>query len=108
MITSLSSTSRFILVAVVAASLSSCATKPTKPAGSDELRIKLTQLQSEPKLASRAAVAIKDAEAAVAAAEEPQEDAALGQHLVFIADRKIQIAEAIAQSRLLEDSLGIC
>lgn len=95
-------TGKLLAVAVVAMYLSACAA-PTKPKGSDELRSKLTQLQSDPQLASRAAVAIKDAEVAVVAAEKPQEDQALGQHLVLVADRKIQIAEARAQSRLLED-----
>jgi outer membrane protein OmpA-like peptidoglycan-associated protein len=100
---SIGSISKFILAAVVAASLGACATAPAKPKGADELRSKLTQLQSDPQLSSRAAVAIKDAESAVSAAEQPQKDQALGQHLVFIADRKIQIAEAVAQSRMLED-----
>lgn len=95
--------SKFIAVAVVATSLGACASAPVKPEGADELRTKLTQLQSDPQLSSRAAVAIKDAEAAVVAAEQPEKDQALGQHLVFIADRKIQIAEALAQARLLED-----
>lgn len=99
----LGSISKLIAVAVVATALSACATAPAKPKGSDELRSRLTQLQSDPELASRAAVAIKDAEAAVVAAEKPQKDEDLGQHLVLIADRKIQIAEARAQSRLLED-----
>lgn len=105
MITKSGSTKKLIAVAVVATLLGACAT-PDKPEGSTELRNKLTQLQSDPQLASRAAVAIKDAEAAVVAAEKPQEDEVLGQHLVLIADRKIQIAQALAQSRLLEDQRG--
>lgn len=95
--------SKIIAVIVMATALGACMTKPVKPEGAEDLRSKLTQLQSDPKLASRAEVAIMDAEAAVAAAEKPQKDEALGQHLVFIADHKIQIAEARAQSRLLED-----
>lgn len=99
----LDSISRFIVVAVVAISLGACVSAPVKPEGADDLRSRLTQLQSDPQLASRAAVAIKDAEAAVVRAEQPEKDQAIGQHRVFIADRKIQIAEARAQARLLED-----
>lgn len=101
--TTLGSISRLIVMGVVATSLNACVTAPAKPKGSDELRSRLTQLQSDSQLASRAAVDIKDAEAAVIAAEKPQKDQALGQHLVLIADRKIQIAQARGQSRLLED-----
>jgi len=39
----------------------------------------------------------------VRAAEVPQEDVGLGKHLVFMADRKIDIATFQAQSRLSED-----
>lgn len=103
MSTQRSNFNRQVVAVMAAVMLASCATAPSKPKGADELRSKLTQLQSDPQLASRAAVAIKDAEAAVVAAEKPQKDQAVGQHLVLLADRKIQIAEARAQSRLLED-----
>jgi outer membrane protein OmpA-like peptidoglycan-associated protein len=61
----------------------------------------LTQLQSDSQLSTRAPVAIKDAEVAVRAAEQPQEDKDVADHLVYMADRKIDIARALAQSRLL-------
>ena len=91
-----------IATAVAALLLGACSTT-TKPAGADNVRSKLTQLQSDPQLASRALVAITDAEAAVRAAEEPRGDKDLETHLVFIADRKVDIATARAQGRLLED-----
>lgn len=75
----------------------------SKPDGAANARAKLTQLQSDPQLASRAPVAIKDAELAVRAAEQPQQDKELGQHLVFMADRKVDTAIALAQARLSED-----
>jgi hypothetical protein len=58
---------RRTLVATAVASIllaAACATAPVKPDGAAEARVKLTQLQSDPNLASRAAVAIKDADAA--------------------------------------------
>lgn len=83
--------------------LAACSASPTRPPGADDARGKLTQLQSDAQLASRAPVAIKEAEVAVAAAEVPRQDGALGHHLVVMADRKVDIAAAQAQSRLLED-----
>ncbi len=89
--------------AVASLILVACSTAPTRPEGADAVRSKLTQLQSDPQLASRAPVAIKEAEVAVSAAEEPQKDAEIGTHLVLMADRKVDIAAARAQAHLLED-----
>jgi len=93
------------LVAVTAASLLlvACAAPMTVPQGVDSTRNKLMQLQADPQLASRAPVEIKNAEVAVLAAEEPQADAELARHMVLMADRKVDIAMAWAQTRLLED-----
>lgn len=94
---------KLLAVAITAAALTACASAPTKPQGATEARNKLTQLQSDPQLATRAPVAIKEAESAVKEAEKPQKDVELGQHLVYMADRKVDIATARAQSRLMED-----
>jgi outer membrane protein OmpA-like peptidoglycan-associated protein len=61
------------------------------------------QLQSEQALASRAPLAIKDADTAVTLAEQPQGDLELAAHRVYIADRKVEIARAQAETRLAED-----
>jgi outer membrane protein OmpA-like peptidoglycan-associated protein len=98
-----------VLSAAVAASLvlAACATTPVSPQGSAEVRTKLTQLQADPKLATRAPVAVKEAEAAVQVAEQPltndAADAALGAHRVYIADRKVDIAIADASTSYAED-----
>jgi outer membrane protein OmpA-like peptidoglycan-associated protein len=92
-----------IAIAVATALLSACATAPTKPDGAAAVRNKLMQLQSNPQLADRAPVAMKDAEVAVRAAEKPEIDASLAQHLVFIADRKVDTAKALAETALAED-----
>lgn len=83
--------------------LAACSAGPTKPEGADSLRSRLTRLQSNPELASRAPLALKDAELAVSTAEKPQPDKVLSAHLVYMADRKINIAEAQAESRLAVD-----
>jgi outer membrane protein OmpA-like peptidoglycan-associated protein len=92
-----------VAVAVAAALLSACAAVPMKPAGSAEVRNKLTQLQSDSTLANRATVAAKDADAAVRAAEVPQLDEPLARHLVLIADRKVDTARALAETARAED-----
>ena len=92
-----------IAVAVSALLLSACASTLTRPDGADDARAKLTRLQSNPELASRAPVAIKEAEVAVLAAEQPREDLDQAAHLVVIAQRKVDTAQARAESRLLED-----
>lgn len=96
--------SRTLIGAAVASLLlAACAAAPVKPSGADEARAKLTQLQSNPDLAARAPVAMKEAELAVRTAEEPQTDAALGQYRVYMADRKVDIAIARAKTALAED-----
>ncbi|MDQ1309437.1 MAG: hypothetical protein QG601_706 [Pseudomonadota bacterium] len=92
-----------IAAAVAAVLLAGCAAAPAAPEGASEVRAKLTQLQSDSNLASRAPVAIKEADAAVRTAEQPEADRALGEHRVYIADRKVEIASAQAQTRYLED-----
>lgn len=87
-----------VATAVACALLAACAAAPTKPDGADSLRSRLTQLQGDPELGSRAPLAMKDADVAVSAAEKPQADKVLGAHLVFIADRKIALAQAQAES----------
>ncbi len=96
---------KLLALASVSLLLTACAGAPTTPVGADQTRNKLTQLQANPELATRAPVAIKEAELAVAAAEQPRtsEDMDQGVHLVFIADRKVDIARAQAETRMFED-----
>lgn len=91
------------MVAAVALLMTACASTPKAPKGSAEVRSKLTQLQSDPQLATRAPVALKDAEQAVVEAEKPNKDKAVEAHQVWIADRKVDTATAQAQAYFLED-----
>jgi outer membrane protein OmpA-like peptidoglycan-associated protein len=102
-------TLRRTLVATAVASvlLAACTTAPVKPDGAAEARVKLTQLQSDPNLASRAAVAIKDADAAVRAAEQPEVNKELAAHRVYLADRKVDTARALAETRFAEDQRAV-
>ncbi len=83
--------------------LAACAPEPVKDPGAARVRAALTDLQADPNLASRAPVAMHDAEIAVKDAELPQTDPAVSTHLVYVADRRVQIATAQAQTRYAED-----
>ncbi len=99
-------TLRKSLIATTVASIllaAACATAPVKPQGAADARVKLTQLQSDPNLASRAAAAIKDADAAVQTAEQPEANKELAAHRVYLADRKVDTAKALAETRFAED-----
>lgn len=90
-------------IAVCAALLGACASAPTEPDGAAAARERLSRLQADPDLATRAPLAIQQADLAVTAAERPQTDTALGAYLVFIADRKVSFAAARAEGQLAVD-----
>ncbi len=83
--------------------LGACATKPATPEGAIYARQQLNKLQASAELAALAPVAIRQADAAVQEAEKPNKDKALSDHLVFIADRKVNIAWAQAQDKHAQD-----
>jgi len=93
-----------VAVAVTAALAVGCASAPKKPAGSEQVRAKLTALQNDAALAAKAPVATKDAEAAVGQAEIAQPDLALAAHRVYIADRKVDTAIAQAEAKAAEEN----
>jgi len=97
---------RSLFVAAASASLllAACAT-PVKPDGANAVRADLTALQSDPKLASLAPVAIQEAEEAVRIAETPTDDTVAGQQAVYIAQGKVALARAQAERRLAEDNV---
>ena len=92
-----------IALAVAAALMIGCSAAPVKPEGAETARNRLTQLQNNPELASRAPLALKDADIAVSRAEKPQTDKALAAHLVLMADRKVSTAQALAEGQLAVD-----
>lgn len=90
----------FVLSAVL---MSACATSSKVPSEVTDVRNKLQRLQNDPQLASRAPVSLKEAEEAVRAAEKLPKEKGQLEHLVWVADRKIDIAAAQAEARYLED-----
>ena len=91
--------SSLVAAAVAAALLTACSSVPATPEGAVALRSRLSQLQSDPQLAGRAPLAMEQANIAVTAAEQPQTDRAINDHLQFMADRKISIAAADAHNQ---------
>lgn len=82
-----------------------CAMTPASPQGAAEARNRLTALQNDPNLSGQARVEFREAEAAVRLAEQPlpDDEASLGQHRVYMAERKVSIAEAKANTRYAEE-----
>lgn len=96
---------RLAALALSSLVLVACAMAPTSPPGAAEARDRLTALQNDANLSTKARVEIREAETAVRIAEEPlsADQAALGTHRVYMADRKVSIAEAVASARFAED-----
>jgi outer membrane protein OmpA-like peptidoglycan-associated protein len=102
-ITWIISSKTILATAMTAVLLSACAGTPVAPDGATAARAKLSALQADPNLASRASVAIDQADAAVRIAEQPEKNVELVTHRVYLADRKIDIARAQAETRYAED-----
>lgn len=98
---------RFFCCILLLGSLSACSNGPRTDTGISDIRAELSALQANQELAGLAPVAITEAEAAVRAAEQPAKNAELSGHLVFVADRKVNIAWAQAQSRFAQDQLKV-
>jgi outer membrane protein OmpA-like peptidoglycan-associated protein len=95
---------RLAVAAAVSLAVASCATAPQSPEGAADVRSKLSVLQSDPRLADKAPVEIREAEAAVLLAEQPVgKDVALSEHRIYMADHKVEIAMAKASTRYAED-----
>src|SRR5487761_2675396 len=92
-----------LAAAIATALLGACDATPMTPAGAERARAKLVELQADPNLANLAPTAMADAEVAVRTAEIPQRDRALADYRVYIADRKVGIAKAEAQTRFAEN-----
>ncbi len=96
------------IAALAAATLlaAACATTPSAPPGSIEVREKLSALQNDPNLAQHARVEIREAEEAVRIAEQSlsdSTDSVLAAHRVYLADHKVEIARARATTRYAEE-----
>jgi outer membrane protein OmpA-like peptidoglycan-associated protein len=100
-------TRSYMLIGMLAGLMSlqaACTTAPKKDLALEQVRSQLEELESDPELSGYATLALGEAERALRQAET-----ATGEtqriHLIYMADRRIQIARAIAQREQLEQEL---
>ena len=89
-------------IAILAVS-SACSQTPYRPQALVDAHARLSQLQADPELSTRAPDTIETARLAVAAAEAQRKDSPEARHLVVVAQTSVDIAVASARSRLAED-----
>ena len=92
---------RLALGVAMAVLLAACTTAPKKDLALEQVRSQLEELQSDEDLAGYAPLALGEAERALRQAETATNDTQRI-HLIYMADRRIQIARAIAQREQLE------
>ena len=88
---------------IVACVLSACAPTPVVPEGAVQARAELARLQSDAKLAPLVQQALSEAEAAVQLAEQTDADPEVAAHRVYLAQRKVELARAVAEARYAEE-----
>ena len=91
-----------VLVALLAAG---CASAPKKDLALEQVRNQLDELKSNEELAGYAPLALGEAERALRQAESFTGDKTYRIHLIYMADRRIQVARATAQREQLEQEL---
>jgi outer membrane protein OmpA-like peptidoglycan-associated protein len=93
---------RFAAVSVAAGLLAACAPTPVVPEGAVQARAELARLQADAKLAPLAQEALRDAEAAVQLAEQTDAEPEVAAHRIYVAQRRVDIAKAVAEARWAE------
>jgi outer membrane protein OmpA-like peptidoglycan-associated protein len=88
---------------VVAWSLAACTSTPETPEAVAAARAALAQLQADAVLAPLAPQALHEAEAAVQLAEQTGVPAEVTAHRAYVAQRKIEIARALAEAKHTDD-----
>ena len=91
----------FLLI-VPALLLAGCTSQPKKDLALEQIRAQLERLKADEDLQGYAPLALGEAERALRQAEASQGDDTQRLHLIYMADRRIQIARTIAQREQLE------
>ena len=87
--------------------LSACTSAPKKDLALDRVRGELNDLKSNPELAGYAPLAVGEAERALRKAEMASGDDLYRSYLVYMADRRIQIARTMAEREQHEQALDV-
>jgi outer membrane protein OmpA-like peptidoglycan-associated protein len=91
--------------ALLSIALVACASSPKKDLALEQVRAQMNELQADTALVAYAPLAVAEAERAVRAAETASGDKTQRLHLIYMADRRIQVARAVAQVEQLEAEL---
>jgi outer membrane protein OmpA-like peptidoglycan-associated protein len=86
--------------------LSACGSAPKKDLALEQVRTQLDELKANEDLAGYAPLALGEAERALRQAETATGNDTYRIHLIYMADRRIQIARAVAQREQLEAELN--
>jgi len=97
---------RTLAVVVLAVFLTACATSPKKDLALERVKAQLEELKSDQELAGYAPLALGEAERALRQAETATGNDTYRIHLIYMADRRIQIARAVAQRELMEEEVN--
>ncbi|MDX1461212.1 MAG: OmpA family protein [Xanthomonadales bacterium] len=95
---------RTATVLALAALMAACASAPKKDLALERVRAQLEALKADETLAGYAPLALGEAERALRSAEQAVGDETYRFHLVYMAERRIQIARAMAQREQLEQT----
>ncbi|HUF20002.1 MAG TPA: OmpA family protein [Burkholderiales bacterium] len=87
---------------ICALMLGACASQPKKDLALEQVRSQLDRLKADEELRGYAPLALGEAERALRQAEASQGDETQRLHLIYMADRRIQIARTVAQREQLE------
>lgn len=93
------------LAFVIATGISACTTAPKQNLALERVRAQLEDLKENEDLAGYAPLALAEAERALRQAETATGDETRRIHLVYMADRRVQIARAVAQREQLKTEL---
>ena len=97
-----SAVSRILALAAVVVLLTACATAPKKDLALEQVKAQLQELQADEALTGYAPLALGEAKRALRQAETASGNKTYRIHLIYMADRRIQIARASAQFEQLE------
>lgn len=100
------SPARILAVVAVAGLLGACASAPKKDLALEKVKAQLQELQSNEQLEGYASLALGEAKRALRQAESTSGDKTYRIHLIYMADRRIQIARATAQHEQMEDEFN--
>lgn len=100
-------TIRVAIALLMLVGAAACGTAPKQNLALQQVRMQLDELKSDQDLAGYAPLALGEAERALRQAETATGDDTYRIHLVYMADRRIQIARAVAQRAQMEAELQI-